>query len=181
MLYCYGGDEILQDGAGADIMFGGTGSDSYGVDNSGDAISGNVGEDFDTVCSNASYTLRPNLEGLVLLDGATEGYGNGLDNAIIGNGAANLISGGTGDDALTGGAGNDTFLFLPGTGRDVINDFVAGGTDDRVDLSAYAGTGITYTLTQVGAEAVFNFTNGDQIVLVGVNAASLVQSGDFWL
>ncbi|TPW04329.1 MAG: hypothetical protein FD124_2656, partial [Alphaproteobacteria bacterium] len=24
-------------------------------------------------------------------------------------------------------------------------------------------------------------SNGDQIVLVGVNSASLVQSGDFWL
>ncbi|KAF0170497.1 MAG: putative Endo-1 3-1 4-beta-glycanase exsH, partial [Caulobacteraceae bacterium] len=110
----------------------------------------------------------------------TEGYGNGLANAIFGNALDNILNGGTGDDVLSGGAGNDTFLFLPGAGHDVVSDFVAGGTDDRVDLSAYAGAGITYTLTQTGSDAVFNFSNGDQIVLVGVNSASLVQSGDFW-
>ncbi|MBT9445473.1 MAG: M10 family metallopeptidase C-terminal domain-containing protein [Hyphomonadaceae bacterium] len=174
------GNDILEGNSGNDIMFGGLGSDSYGVDSSGDAIGENVGEGFDAVYSTASYTLGANLEQLNLIGAATEGYGNGLANAIFGNALANILNGGTGDDVLSGGAGNDTFLFLPGTGHDVVSDFVAGGTDDRVDLSAYAGTGITYTLTQTGADAVFNFSNGDQIVLVGVNSASLVQSGDFW-
>ncbi|MBT9444179.1 MAG: calcium-binding protein, partial [Hyphomonadaceae bacterium] len=175
-----GGNDIIEGAAGNDIMFGGLGSDSYGVDSSGDAIGENVGEGFDAVYSTASYTLGANLEQLNLIGTATEGYGNGLANAIFGNALDNILNGGTGDDVLSGGAGNDTFLFLPGAGHDVVSDFVAGGTDDRVDLSAYAGTGITYTLTQTGADAVFNFSNGDQIVLVGVNSASLVQSGDFW-
>jgi Ca2+-binding RTX toxin-like protein len=175
------GADQLTGGDGNDIMFGGTGSDSYGVDSSGDAIGENVGEGFDAVYSTASYTLGANLEQLNLIGSATEGYGNGLANAIFGNGLANILNGGTGDDVLNGGGGDDTFLFLPGTGRDVVSDFVAGGTEDRVDLTAYAGTGVTYTLTQTGADAVFNFSNGDQIVLVGVNSATLVQSGNFWL
>ncbi|MBT9444301.1 MAG: M10 family metallopeptidase C-terminal domain-containing protein [Hyphomonadaceae bacterium] len=181
VLHGNGGNDILEGSTGNDIMFGGLGSDSYGADSSGDAIGENVGEGFDAVYSTASYTLGANLEQLNLIGTATEGYGNGLANAIFGNALDNILNGGTGDDVLNGGAGNDTFLFLPGTGHDVVTDFVAGGVDDRVDLSAYAGTGITYVLIQTGADAVFNFSNGDQIVLVGVNSASLVQSGDFWL
>ena len=180
MLYGNGGNDILEGSTGNDIMFGGLGDDSYGVDSSGDAIGENAGEGFDAVYSTASYTLGANLEQLNLIGTAIEGYGNGLDNALFGNASNNILNGGTGDDALTGGLGDDTFLFLPGTGRDVINDFVAGGTEDRIDLSAYAGTGITYQVTQVGAETVFNFSNGDQIVLVNVNSATLVHNGDYW-
>ena len=84
------------------------------------------------------------------------------------------FTGDAGNDILEGATGNDTFIFAPGTGRDVFSDFVAGGTDGRVDLGAYV-------LSQTGADAVFNFSNGDQIVLVGVNSANLVQSGNFWL
>jgi serralysin len=181
VLHGNGGNDILEGAAGNDIMFGGAGSDSYGVDSSGDAIGESVGEGFDAVYSTASYTLGANLEQLNLLGTAAEGYGNGLANAIFGNASDNILNGGTGDDVLRGNGGNDTFRFLPGTGHDVVSDFVAGGSEDRVDLTAYVGTGISYQLIQIGSDAVFNFSNGDQIVLVGVNGANLVQSGDFWL
>ena len=44
------------------------------------------------------------------------------------------LDGGTGPDELSGGTGNDTFVFAPGHGDDIINDFAAG---DQIDLSAF--------------------------------------------
>jgi serralysin len=181
--YLEGGAEndILEGSSGNDIMVGGTGSDSYGVDAVGDQIGENVGEGFDSVYATSSYTLGANLEGLYLIGSGTEGYGNGLANAIFGNGLANNLDGYAGNDVLNGGAGDDTFVFQPGAGQDVVSDFVAGGTEDRINLSAYAGTGITYTVVQSGADTVFSFSNGDAITLQNVTAANLVQSGDYWL
>ena len=115
------------------------------------------------------------------------GTGNTLGNNISGNSSANTIDGkagndtlygaegndrivgGSGNDRLTGGTGNDLFLFTAGHGDDVITDFVAGGADDRLQISGYS----TYdSKSQVGSDTLLTFGN-DSILLKNVDAAAL--------
>jgi hypothetical protein len=46
-------------------------------------------------------------------------------------------------------------------------------------LSGYNGVGVTWNVTQNGADAVFDFSNGDTITLTNVNAGDLVYDGLF--
>ena len=57
------------------------------------------------------------IENLTLLFGATDGFGNELDNVITGNDAANFLFGNEGADTLDGGIGIDTLS--GGLGNDV--------------------------------------------------------------
>ena len=167
-LFGYGGNDTLDGGAGNDFMYGGEGDDTYIVDSSADVtFEGNVAWGTDTVYASASYALGTNIDNLTLTGSANiNGTGNDL---------ANVIRGNSGNNTLNGGAGNDTFVFGPNSGDDTIVGFVAGGTDDELDLSAYTTAGITWTISQVGADTIFEFTNGDSITLLNTTAASLVQ------
>jgi hypothetical protein len=70
-------------------------------------------------------------------------------------------------------------VFTPGSGADVVVGFAAGGLEDSLDFSAYAGTGITYDVDQVGADTVFTFSNGDTITLVNVDIDNMVQTDPY--
>jgi serralysin len=175
-----GGHDWLDGWGGADTLIGGTGDDVYVVDQAGDVIVENANEGTDRVYSYISYTLDINLELLTLLGSSDiSATGNSRNNHIIGNGGNNTISGRGGNDLLEGGAGDDLFVFAPGDGSDRIVDFAAGGTDDEIDLSAYAGTGITWTITQLGADTLFAFSNGDSITLLAVTATDLTHPSDY--
>ncbi len=150
------GNDDLGGGEGADTMEGGAGDDTYWVDSIADLI---AGEDqsggWDRVYSSAELaTLAAGVEELVMLRGASAGFGNELDNVLRGNGWDNEMWGGDGNDlvwgaggfdTLTGGQGNDTLVggrgvdsLIGGDGadefrllpfvqqRDVIADFVRG-------------------------------------------------------
>lgn len=183
------GNDVLDGKAGADAMTGGLGNDTYYVDNAGDRAIEVAGGGFDKVISTISYALAAELEMLVLGGtAAINGTGNALNNRIQGNAAANTLDGGLGNDwldggkgndVLIGGAGDDVFWFGPGSGRDTITDFLAGGTQDRLDFSAYRSGGFTPTVTQVGADTVFSFSNGDSVTLKNVPMSSLVKVDDW--
>ena len=100
----------LDGGAGIDTMIGGAGDDTYVVDNTGDVITEIANEGTDTVESSASYTIKDNIENLILKEGSgnINGTGNGLDNNILGNSGNNFLVGGLGNDTLNGGGGTDT-------------------------------------------------------------------------
>jgi Ca2+-binding RTX toxin-like protein len=83
--------------------------------------------------------------------------------------------GAAGADTLSGNAGGDTLVFGPGAGDDSIPDFVAGSAEDTISFVAYDGSGVTWSIAQIGADTVFSFSNGDTITLIGVNAGALVQ------
>ena len=78
--------------------------------------------------ASVDYTLAPDVDNLVLLGGAIQGFGNGLVNALFGNAANNLLDGAGAADVLTGGTGNDTFVFNVGQADgDTIVDFDGQG------------------------------------------------------
>ncbi|MBC6980597.1 S-layer family protein [Caulobacter sp. 17J80-11] len=116
------------------------------------------------------------LSEFLLGDAGNDALMGGAGNdSLYGEAGGDVLNGGTGDDVISGGAGDDRFEFDVGFGADRITDFVAGGVDDQLDFSAFATSGVTWTLAQIGANAVFTFSNGDVLTLSGVNAASLVQ------
>src|SRR4029079_2813873 len=96
----------------------------------------------------ANYRLGANVENLVLLGGAVQGYGNALSNAIYGTSADNLLDGDTGADAMYGLAGNAAYFV------DNAGDFVIENLNEGSDL-VYAT--VSYTLA----------ANTENLVLLG--------------
>ena len=94
------GNDTLDGGAnaaGVDTLIGGTGNDTYVVNNAGDVVTEAAGAGTDTEkTALASLTLAANVENLTYTGaGAFAGTGNTL---------ANVITGGAGNDTLNGGA-----------------------------------------------------------------------------
>jgi Ca2+-binding RTX toxin-like protein len=95
-------------------MTGGSGNDSYEVDNPGDVIVEVAGGGIDTVTALYSgYVLPVNFENLWATG---TGSGNGVDNIIYGSAGVNVLNGLGGNDTLNGGAGD---TMVGGTGNDV--------------------------------------------------------------
>ena len=146
----YGGD-------GNDLLFGGLRSDQ---------LAGGAGDD-----------LLMGLSGRDTLDG---GAGNDV---LFGGNGRDMISGGTGDDILFGGRGRDIFEFAQGDGADIIADFNPGRArrnffiaGDRIEID-YAGIDnfddLMSFASQDGRDTVFDFGNGDILVLSRTRLASL--------
>jgi len=138
-------DNRLDGGAGADVLIGKAGNDTYVVDTLSDQIVELDGEGFDTVETALTYTLANTLEGLRLTGtGNVDGYGNDASNSLSGNDGDNRLYGGAGNDWLQGDAGND--LLDGGTGSDGMsggmgNDtFYTDSQGDSIDEAADEGT-----------------------------------------
>ncbi len=120
-------NNILNGAAGADVMAGYDGNDSYYIDNVGDIVWEATNQGVDTVNTYLSYILMANVENLNLLGTAVGGFGNNVDNVITGNTADNLLNGGGGANTLIGGTGND-YYFVSST-LDTIVENVGEGSD----------------------------------------------------
>src|SRR4029450_4279075 len=121
---------FLDGGTGADTLAGGTGDDTYLVDNAAELVIEQLNEGTDTVYSSVTYSLSGyaslGVENLTLAGAAPlDGYGNSLDNVLTGNSANNKLSGSAGADTLIGGQGDDTLL--GGDGDDTLDG--GGGAD----------------------------------------------------
>ncbi len=160
---CYGFDDVLDGGAGADYMSGGYGNDTYYVDNAGDVVfesGATYGQPYtgiDTVYASVSYTLTPinlvpvwmgwgyfypdncgNVENMVLTGiDDINATGNALGNALTGNSGNNVLDGGAGIDTMVGGAGNDTYVV------DYAGDLVTENANEGIDT---VKSSVTYTL-----------------------------------
>ncbi|MDQ3478200.1 MAG: calcium-binding protein [Pseudomonadota bacterium] len=176
-------------------MTGGTGKDTYYVDDAGDVVIELLNEGTaDRVESSITYTLTENVERLTLTgSSAIDGTGNASANVIVGNSAANTLTGGDGNDTLNGGAsadtmvggiGNDTYFVddigdivneLPGQGNDLVKSSVSYTLGDDVDRlvltgSAANGTGNALNNGIVG--------NGAANTLRGEGGRDKVSGGD---
>ena len=112
------------------------------------------------------------LEGRLANDRLEGGAGN---DTLLGGAGNDVLQGGTGADILNGGIGDDTFLFGIGDGADTVQDFVAGGTEDRIRVTGYTAY---QSAVQQGADVLITFAPGDTILLKNVQLANLT-SADF--
>lgn len=124
------GKDTLIGNLGDDRMSGGPGDDIYSVNSISDVVIEAPNEGNDTVFSDVTFTLSPDIETLILVGSdPVNGTGNDGRNILIGNDNDNVLVGGFGDDGLIGGGGNDTLIGGGGT------DGMAGGAgDDRYSL-----------------------------------------------
>jgi Ca2+-binding RTX toxin-like protein len=112
-----------------DKLIGGTGNDSYVVDNAADSVTEGQNEGIDKVSTSWPATLSNNVENLKYTgNGAFTGTGNALDNEISGGDKGNKLDGGAGNDLLTGGLGADSLL--GGLGNDT---FIGTAGKDTID------------------------------------------------
>jgi Ca2+-binding RTX toxin-like protein len=167
MLSGGGGNDTLNGGAGNDSLFGGIAADSLDGGNGNDRLWGDNG--FDTLRGgNGNDTIQG---------------GNGWDELIGGNGRDRL-NGGTGNDTMTGGNGNDTLngdadndilrggagvdTFMFDGGADRIKDF--SGDLLMLDDALWGGTPLTNAqilafATPVSGDTVFDFGSGNTLTI----------------
>jgi Ca2+-binding RTX toxin-like protein len=111
-------------------MIGGVGDDIYFVNSDGDAVLEEVGQGTDTVRTTSSFTLRGNIEYLMLENGSgwITGNGDAGNNTIYGNDSYNSLFGDEGNDVLYGGYGNDSDFLFGGGGNDTLEGEGGGDT-----------------------------------------------------
>ncbi|MDD1444150.1 calcium-binding protein, partial [Dolichospermum sp. ST_sed3] len=144
------GDDYLNGGAGIDALIGGRGNDTYVVDNLGDIVYEFLNNGIDTIQSSVTWTLKANLENLILIGTDTiNGIGNKLNNTLTGNVADNQLSGNAGNDTLIGSAGNDT---------------LNGGEGN--DTADYSQIGQSITLSPTGIITKGGGLGNDQLIQV---------------
>ncbi len=198
-------NNVLDGGAGADIMAGGLGNDTYIVDNVGDTVTENAGEGTDLVQSSVNYTLGANIENLTLTgSGNLNGTGNTLSNVITGNSGDNTLNDGNGGtDTLIGGLGNDTYIVS--NAADIITENASEGTDTVQSSVSYTlganienltltggsvGTSISAKVGQTNMYGMFglntdpttdaNYTSLDYAFYANADGTlSIVENGNF--
>ena len=127
------GKDLINGGAGNDVLGGGYGDDILNGDEGNDTLWGGAGDDV-LNGDEGNDTLNGGTENDILNGGAGDDILNGDNGDDILNGGVgdDILNGGEGYDILNGGAGNDIlkggdwhkdrYEFEAGHGQDVVND-----------------------------------------------------------
>ena len=120
------------------------------------------------------------------LDG---GDGNDtLDGGATPGNTVEELFGGAGNDILrgsraviNGGSGDDRILFAAGFGNSIVEDFVTGGTEDRVDLTAFTNLHsladvLALVTASTAAGVTIEFNASDRLNLTFANGGSLTET-----
>ena len=137
-LFGLGGNDTILGRAGNDVVDGGSGDDRLNGGEGDDDIRGGTGNDliFDGM-GDDRIDGGDGEDRIYVFSGTNEVRG-GLGNDHVSGGVGeDTLHGGAGDDVLKGGGDSDTFVYGPGDGVDVIEDF--SGAEDRIDLRGFAG------------------------------------------
>ena len=145
-----GNDLLIGDGIATSSLFGGAFNDT---------ILGGAGDDV--------LNGGPDQDRLVGGDG---------NDTIDGGSGNDLLIGGAGVNLLTGGAGNDIFGIRSGAGVNHITDFTPANDRIRIDLAladSFAKLDAVTSNYNEGGLGVIEFTNGQKILLAGIDATTL--------
>jgi Ca2+-binding RTX toxin-like protein len=151
--------------AGTDTVLGGAGNDFMWIDwDASDTVNGGAGRDEMYQIGTGALSLDLGARGIEAVLGANAG--DVLDGAsqiqwllLIGQGGGDTLTGGSDNDYLFGGDGSDRLR--GGTG----NDFLLGGAGaDTFVYSSVAGGS--------GTDFVFDFENGEKVLLSGNNVVA---------
>jgi serralysin len=167
-------------------MIGGTGNDTYKVDNGGDVVDEIGGNGIDMVQSSINFSLLNSVrvlgqvENLTLTGGtAINGVGNALANRIAGNGGANVLNGLGGTDTMIGGHGNDTYVV--DNGHDTVDERGGSGIDLVLSSATFnfasRAFGSVENLTLTGSGAIHGTGNALNNVITGNAAANTLNGG----
>jgi trimeric autotransporter adhesin len=152
-------------------MIGGSGDDTFTVNNVGDTVTEGVGGGTDLVNSSIDLILADNVENLVLTGAALIGTGNSLDNTITGTDGNNTLDGLGGDDVLIGLLGDDTYIF--DTEDDFAVEAVGGGTDNVQSTATVASLGLNFeNLTLLGGADINGGGNDVANIITGNSGAN---------
>jgi Ca2+-binding RTX toxin-like protein len=162
-------ENVITGNNAASTLAGGTGNDTYIIQNTSTVISEASSSGTDSAQSSVSYTIGANVENLQLTGISNiNGTGNSEHNLIVGNTGNNSLSGANGNDTLDGGGGQDTLV--GGAGDDT---FIVDSTTDVVTESASSGLDTVFSSV--------NWTLGsdvENLVLVESDTPALNGSGN---
>ena len=170
------GNDTVHGGAGADTIFGNEGDDRLYGEAGDDMMWGGKGQDI-LYGGDGNNMLFGNLgaDTLYAGSGADSLYGGKDNDVLVGGTGDNFLFGDLGDDTMTGGGGHDTFVIAPGTGHDVITDFVH--SQDRLDISAFVAAGHHETFSQTDQGLLLTADTGDSVLFLGLHVGDLSISG----
>ena len=151
--YAGNGNDRLSSGNGNDDLYGADGDDQLNGESGSDDLYGGIGNDFLSGGNDNDH-----LEG-------------GFDNdRLDGGNGDDYLNGGSGIDALTGGIGSDDLYgedgddtLIGGAGSD---DLYGGLGNDTFRITNVFESGLTSTTR----DHIFDFTNGDKIDLLAIDA-----------
>ncbi len=183
-----GDDTINAGGPASNYLRGNDGDDSIVGGSGFDDINGNKGND--TISGGATgddWLVGGQGNDLITARGGNDLiYGNLGNDTLIGGTGNEIMRGGQGDDSLAGGSGNDFIsgdrgndTMSGGAGADIFHSSQDAGIDRVLDFHLSEGDrvqldpGTTFTVSQVGADTVIDMGGGNQMILVGVQAATL--------
>ncbi len=196
------GNDVIRGNAGDDLLDGGNGNDTFtilGNPEGFDDFLGGAGTDTilgsqwnDTI---GLANIAGNLSGIEVIDG---GAGHDIIRLTSGNDTLDLsgiavtsieqiegregndtIISGTANDFILGGSGADTFVFMPGSGHDVILDFqigTHGARIDRIDVSNLGFSSASEVLAaaqDIDGDTVITLASDQTLTLHGVASSTL--------
>ena len=182
------GKRYISGGSGGlNYLRGDEGDDSISGGAQFDDINGNMGNDTCHGYDGDDWVVGGKDNDMLFGDAGDDiVWGNLGNDTLNGGSGADQVRGGQGDDVLFGGSGNDFIsgdrgndTETGGAGADRFHDSQDAGIDKVMDFNYFQGDrvqldpGTTFTASQVGADTVLDMGGGNQMILVGVNLASL--------
>jgi len=172
------GQDYIRGDEGNDVLSGGDAFDDINGNMGNDTVSGGAGDDYAVGGKDNDYLKGEQGNDIVWgnLGNDTQEGGAG-DDQVRGGQGDDTIDGGSGNDFVSGDRGSDTIS--GGTGADLFHGSQDAGLDRVLDFSRAEGDrvmldpGTTYSVSQVGADTVIDMGSGNQMILVGVQFASL--------
>ena len=193
------GNDSLYGGSGIDLIQGLEGNDYLDGGSGSDSLEG--GDDNDTLLGGDGNDTLGGLQGTDSLDGGIGNdslRGGASNDTLLGNDGIDTLLGGNGSDSLTGGAGVDTFAqgstdsvrptitpitFIAGdtitfgNGLDIISDFEAGTSGDKLDLdsssSAISGIGVSTSSLVSGTNYYLSGTFSGNVFTISADGSGL--------